>query len=201
MRKPHGILLCVVGGVLALISCIAAGLLYAHRMPDPDHADLRGLLRWLVTRDLNVESSELQDRLLARLEEQLGDGLESGDVRSQLSDDQRSQLLDNVDVLGRRWFFNQVDHYFAQPNEARVRYLDEQINTIEVSGLIKSLKSLAKSEGGAAAGNLWTTLGERIDRWTAGVKPEQKARADQFVAAVQANLLLRTVRSSFLFKS
>ena len=201
MRKPHGIVLGVVGGVLALISCVGVALLYAHRMPDPERADLRGLLRWLVTRDLNLESIDLQDRLLARLEVQLGDGLEASDVRNQLSDDQRSQLMDNVDVLGRRWFFNQVDNYFAQPNEARVRYLDEQIKSIEVSGLIKSLKALAKSEGGAAAENLWTTLGERINRWTAGVKAEQKARADEFVAAVQANLLLRTVRSSFLFKS
>jgi hypothetical protein len=191
----------VVGAVLTLISCAGLALLYAHRMPDPDHADLHGLLRWLVTRDLNLESFDLQDRLLARLEVQLGDGLEAGDVRDQLSDDQRSQLLDNVDVLGRRWFFNQVDNYFDQPNDSRVRYLDQQIKTIEVSGLIKALKSLAVSESGATAGNPWTTLAERIDRWTAGATPELKARADEFVAAVQTNLLLRTVRSSLMFKS
>jgi hypothetical protein len=184
---------------LALISCVGVALLYAHRMPDPDRTDLRGLLRWLVTRDLNLESFDLQDRLLARLEAEIGEGLEGGDVRSQLDDEQRQQLMVNVEVLGRRWFFNQVDQYFAQPDEVRGRYLDEQIKTIEVSGLIKALRSLAQAEG--TAGNLWTTLGERIDRWTAGVKPEQKARADEFVTAVQANLLLRTVRSSFLFKS
>jgi hypothetical protein len=201
MRKPHGILLGVVGGVLALISCAAAALLFAHRMPDPDQADLRGLLRWLVTRDLNHESFDLQDRLLARLEVQLGDGLESGEVQKQLSDEQRSQLIDNVEVLGRRWFFNQVDNYFAQPTELRGYYLEQQIRTNEVSGLIKSLKSLAESEGGTVAGSVWATLAERINRWTAAMQPEQKARADEFVAAVQANLLLRTVRSSFLFKS
>jgi hypothetical protein len=200
MRKPHGMLLGVVGGVLALVSCAGIALLYAHRMPDPDYADLHGLLRWLVTRDLNVESSDLQDRLLARLEVQLGDGLDAAEVREQLTDEQRSQLLDNIEVLGRRWFFNQVDNYFAQPNEARIGYVNSQIKTIEVSGLIKSLKSLESAQEGRAGQNLWTMLRERIDRWTAGAKPVQKARATEFVAAVQANLILRSVRSSLFFK-
>jgi len=49
----------------------------------------------------------------------------------------------------------------------------------------------------AQAKNMWSSRSQRVERWTAGLPPQQKAQAEQYLAAVQGSLLLRTLRASF----
>jgi hypothetical protein len=169
--------------------------MYATRMPDPATADLRGLLRWLVTRDLSTEDVAVQEQLLARLEAELRNGLELGDARHKLTDEQRTALVANADVLGRRWFLNQVERYFAHADTQRARFLSEQIDDIEQSGIATTLSALLDDESGSSK-NMWGDLSRRVQRWSARLAPQQKAQVQQYVAAVQGNLLWRTLRAS-----
>ncbi len=192
---------------LALSMGAGGAYLYASRMPDPATADLRGLLRWLVTRDLSQEPAETQEQILARLEIELRNGLDVAGARDQLTGDQRAQLLENADFLGRLWFFKQVDRYFAQIDAERLRYLDGLIDEIQQSGIATALSQLMADDSATALGktapdttapgSMWTSLRNRIKHWTALAAPQRKAQAEQFVAAVQGNLLLRTLRATF----
>jgi hypothetical protein len=196
MRRPSGFVLYLLLGALVTTTCAGAVFLYATRMPDPATADLRGLLRWLVTRDLSVEDVAVQEQLLARLEAELRKGLELGDAREQLTDEQRTALVANADVLGRRWFLNQVESYFAHADVERARFLREQIDDIERSGIATTLSALLSDERGPSQ-NMWGDLSRRVERWSARLAPKQKAQVQQYVAAVQGNLLWRTLRAPF----
>ncbi|MEX2138487.1 MAG: hypothetical protein WD894_04455 [Pirellulales bacterium] len=197
MRKPSGFVLFLLLGALVLSMCAGGAFLYATRMPDPATADLRGLLRWLVTRDLSRESTEVQEQLLTRLELELRNGLDVDGARDQLSEIQQAQLLENADFLGRLWFLKQVDRYFAQIDAQRLRFLDQLIDEVHQSGIAKTLSALMAQEGHAAPGNMWAGLRERIQQWTIRLEPQRKAQAEQFVAAVHGSLLLRTLRATF----
>jgi hypothetical protein len=197
MRKPSGFVLFLLLGALVLSMCAGGAFLYATRMPDPATADLRGLLRWLVTRDLSQEATEIQEQILARLEVELRQGFDVSKARDQLTDNQRVQLLKNADHLGRLWFLKQVDRYFAQIDAERLRFLDQLLDEVQQSGVAKTLSALMAKDNDSASDSMWTSLRERIQTWTTRLDPQRKAQAEQFVAAVQGSLLLRTLRATF----
>lgn len=202
MRKPRGLILGLVGMVLAGVSLAGAVFVYgALRLPEPEQADLRGLLRWLVTRDLSVETESLQDRLLSRLEQELRGGIQLGEARNQLSDSQREQLLRNADLMGRRWFFKQVNTYFATADTERPTFLDRQIDEIQKSGILDALGQLVAIDGPAnktgASKSAWAGLLDRIHDWKSSAPPLEQQQADQFVTAVQKNLFYRMMRGMF----
>lgn len=201
MQRPSGFVLFLLLGVLILSMSAGGVFVYATRMPDPVTTDLRGLLRWLVTRDLSQEPAEVQEQLLTRLEVELRNGLDVGGARDQLTDLQRAQLIENADFLGRLWFLQQVDRYFAQIDAERLQFLDGLIDEIQQAGIAKTLAHLMANENRTAPENMWVSLRERIQRWTAVLEPSRKAQAEQFVAAVQGNLLLRALRESFSSRS
>jgi hypothetical protein len=195
IRRPSGFILFLLLGVLVVTTCAGGVFLYATRMPDPATADLRGLLRWLVTRDLSNEDVAVQEQLLARLEAELRKGFKVAGARDQLTDEQRQALVANADLLGRRWFLKQVDRYFANSDAQRARFLSQQIDDIERSGVATTLSTLLAEDHGSSK-SLWASLSRRVERWTARLAPEQKAKAEQYVAAVQGNLLWRALRAS-----
>jgi hypothetical protein len=220
MRRHSGYVLTLLISAMAVTACGGAAYLYVTRMPDLETADIRGLLRWLVTCDLARESTHTQEQLLARLEEQLLQGVQLDASHDQLTIPQRQQLLDNADLLGRLWFLKQVDRYAALSTPQKSTFLDRQIDQLEHSGAVTALASLMCNDdnavsGTAAASNAaasnvavrnpaatspWVSLANRIRRWTASLEPMRKAQADEFIAAVQGNLLLRTLRASFSAK-
>jgi hypothetical protein len=105
-------------------------------------------------------------------------------------------LVANADLLGRRWFLKQVDHYFAHADVERARFLSEQMDDIEQSGIATALSALLAEEGGASK-SMWASLSQRVQHWSARLAPGQRAQVQQYVAAVQGNLLWRTLRASF----
>jgi hypothetical protein len=165
-------------------------------MPDPATTDLGGLLRWLVTRDLSQEPPETQEQLLVRLEQELRRGVEIGEARTQLTEPQQQQLLANADLLGKLWFLEQVDRYSALAQTARQKFLDEQLEDVQKSGVVKALCSLT-GDGADSTTSVWASLHRRVQRWTERLEPGRKTKADEFLAAVQGNLLLRAFRASF----
>jgi hypothetical protein len=183
-------------GALVLATCAGGVFVYVTRMPDPQTADLQGVLRWLVTRDLTQEPESTQEQLLSRLEGELRGGLELAGAGDQLTAEQRKRLIDNADVLGRRWFLKQVDQYAAQTAAERPKYLDRQIDEVERSGVVQALCAFAKEDNPRDLKSHWTSLTERITRWTARMEPQRKATVEQFVAAVQGNLLWRSLRAN-----
>jgi hypothetical protein len=195
IRRPSGFILFLLLGMLVVTTCAGGVFLYASRMPDPATADLRGLLRWLVTRDLSNEDVAIQEQLLARLEAELRNGFDVAGARDQLTDEQRQALVANADLLGRRWFLKQVDRYFTRSDAKRGEYLSKQIDDIERSGVARTLSALL-AEGDGPSKSMWASLSRRVERWTARLAPEQKAKAEQYVAAVQGNLLWRALRAS-----
>jgi hypothetical protein len=196
MFNRSGIVVVLLLGVLVAAMLAGGVFVYATRMPDPATADLRGVLRWLVTRDLESEPADVQEQLLARIEEELKRGIELGGTNDQLTSVQRAQLVANADVLGRRWFLKQVDRYFARNDSERLKFLNAQIDDIQKSGVAQALAQLVSNDN-ANAGSLWGSLSRRIEHWTSKLDASHKAQAEQFVAAVQGNLLLRSLRASF----
>jgi hypothetical protein len=75
--------------------------------------------------------------------------------------------------------------------------LDRLIDEIDKSGIAKALSQLMAHGDAGSPGNMWTSLRDRVKHWTAQLEPQRKAQAEQFIAAVQGNLLLRTLRASF----
>ncbi len=214
MRKPRGILLGFLCCTLVLLSCTFAVVMYAYRMPDPDTADMNGLMRWLVTRDLRAENDQVKVQLLKRLEVEVARGVELNGVRQQLSDEQLRFLTQNADVLGQVWFSRQVDDYFAKSEIERPEFLSRRIDEIQQSPLIQSLSSFSlasalddptKSAGTSgepkAASEIWTDLAGRAEAWSSA-QPEagKRGQCKEFIADVKANLFLRSLRNTFLPK-
>ncbi len=197
MRRPSGFVVYLLLGALAVAMCGGGVFLYVTRMPDPATADLHGLFRWLVTRDLSNEPLEVQQQILERLEGELKNGLQIGKASEGLTEIQREKLIENADLLGRLWFLNQVDRYFAHPAAERLGYLNQQIDEIQRIGIAETLAALVPNQLTSGPKNMWVSLNERIQRWTARLDPGRKAQAEQFVAAVQGNLFLRTLKASF----
>jgi hypothetical protein len=89
-----------------------------------------------------------------------------------------------------------VDRYLSQSDGDRLQFLSKQIDDVQQSGIAKTLAALMAEEN-AKAKNMWTSLSERVERWTGSLSPKQRAQAEQYVAAVQGSLLLRTLRATF----
>ncbi len=187
------------GCVLAAFAAVA--MWRAMRLPAPEEADQRGLVRWLVTRDLEEEEVETQNRLLARVEAELRTGVDLASAQSELTPEQFQQLLRNADILARRWFAGQVDRYFGQPEELRAEFLEGQIDELQGSGIGQSLASLTAEAGGKPEGvsgtGGWTKLSGRVERWISSFDEKNQSKARRWVAAAQSALFLRTVRGLF----
>lgn len=128
--KRRGILLAM--GVLALatVSVAATVQLLYFQLPEPEIADGPGLIRWMVSRDLNQETPDLRRRLLTRIKQILDDVLAASDkpIDEQFDPEYRPQFWSNVDVLMQEWFYQQAELYAATPISERPAMLDESLS-------------------------------------------------------------------------
>jgi hypothetical protein len=198
MHKPSGFVMPLALAALAVVICSGGAVLYFTRMPDPQTADLRGLLRWLVTRDLSQESETTQEVLLSRIEYELQNGLELSSAGDQLTESQRALLATNADLLGQRWFAKLVDRYSALTAAQKPDFLNQQIDDVQRSGMIKALSTIT-GEGSKNPQNPWNSLTRRVGRWISRMEPPQRSQAEKLVAAVEGNLFLRTLKSPWLW--
>jgi hypothetical protein len=133
MRRKHRGVFAVLSVVaLALIVSLTAWRLWAGYLPDPQHADVPGLMRWLVLAELADEPTDRQVVFVDRLEEELTKGIDlSGDVGA-LSQQCRDRLLRNTELLKKVWFHSRVDRYTSCPEPDQFDFLTAQMRTVTV---------------------------------------------------------------------
>lgn len=169
-------------GLLTLVTLIAFGGASAAvawyvllvRLPEPSVASRPQLLRWLVLRDLEYESPEIQLALVDRLETEISADDLGPDGTAFLSDSQRARLEKNVEVLKNVWFRSRVDRYFASDPPRRMDYLAAQLAVVARWAQIDS--RLAESRGGQPA-----DLFQQIDAWIADTTGSERTRVIQVV--------------------
>lgn len=92
----------------------------------------------------------------------------------------------------------QVDRYAAVAAAEKPTFLDRQIDEVQQSGVVQALSAVVEEKRASQPTSLWSSLTQRIARWTARMEPQRKAKVEQFVAAVQGNLLWRSLRANWL---
>ena len=138
--------------VAMVIGSSAIALWAAYRLPAPEHATERDLMRWLVTRDLRAESRDTQRALIRRFEHHLADANDLGASSSELNDERRAMLEINVDVLLPEWVALGTERYEALASPTSVDFLDRQLLLVErVSDLYAVITRSSRDASGADA--------------------------------------------------
>ncbi len=176
LGRRRGLLFSLLVAVLGGGSLAVAAAAYLTRLPSPEEADRKGLVRWLVVTDLRVEPLELQLRLLNRVEQELAAGIDLNGALAQLSPEQRQQLAANVDRLGECWFLRSADGYFTAPQSDRSAVLDQQVARIAKLRIFEQLELV---EGGAAASSRKATI---------TAQPPAAARTVDYLTALSHNV-------------
>ncbi len=192
MRGYRGILSCVTAAALLGAALLAVAALLWPRLPDPAVADRQGLLRWLVTRDLNAESAETRRTLARRLEEEFHKGFDV-DTAEGLEPAQRKQLWDNIVLLLEPWFMDKTDRYFQLETAQRNAYLDELIDMMTAWRDVDALRpqEAAAADSPAEAGALLSALFDQVTKWQERAEPQRREQIQQFLLAVQMRWLIR----------
>jgi hypothetical protein len=196
-RRSLFIFLAVAG--LATASIAVAVAAYIQRLPEPEQADQQGLFRWLVQTHLRDEPQDIQLRLLNRVEQELGRGIDLTQCLTQIDSDQCKRLLENVDRLAECWFFREADRYFAEPEPGRTTLIRHQAQRVRELGILEQIAALeghgtdtASAKMAAAADNA-----RRLDRWLIDVAPQQRDRLNQYFSALRAALVWDNLQQWF----
>jgi hypothetical protein len=133
MRRRHRGILAVLSVVgLAVIVSLVGWRLWAGYLPDPQQADVGGLMRWLVLAELTDEPWDRQIVFVDRLEQELSKGGHLTGNAESLSQQSLDRLQRNAQLLKRVWFQSRVDRYASCPEAERFDFLTSQIKTVMV---------------------------------------------------------------------
>jgi hypothetical protein len=126
-------------GILALLAllvlvvgALGGAIPYFYGLPDPAKANRHELLRWLVTRDIALESLEIQSALADRLESEFGKDVDWSSFRGKLSEAQINRLIHNIPAVLRPWMLKKSDTYAQLSADCRTAFVDRMIDTLEV---------------------------------------------------------------------
>jgi hypothetical protein len=196
-RKSKGFLAFLVLLVGAAVSAGVAAWLLLFRLPDPEDASPRDLLRWVVTQDLNDHSIETRRMLVRRLDESFGGQIKwSAKGQEPLAPAQQERMLQNVALLAEPWFLEKLDGYFALPPKERTAYVDRILDSFETwRGADQLMGSVDKSTGKRTqpqTGMIGTIL-KQIEQCREQATAEERQKMDEFVLAVQGRWLWRTL--------
>jgi hypothetical protein len=199
MKRSRGILAVVAAGLLVLASVVGGVVLHANRLPDPATADRNGLLRWLVSCDLNQEPQATRRLLASRLEQEFSGGIDWQTVGTQLSLPQKRQVSDNVTVLLEPWVVEKSAQFADLPADKRPAFLDELLKQIDTWSGVEGF--FPASEGSSSSANgtegkgtrLFGNLMVRIGRLKQEVSPDEARQIDQLIQAIQIRWALRTL--------
>lgn len=194
-RRYRGVAIGAALVLMAVLSAAAGVNALLFRLPSPAEADVEGLFRWLVSRDLAAESPEIRRQLITRLEPELDRGIELSSVEDRLDPDQLAQFEKNVDRLLADWYVTQCQTYFATPADQRRQHLDALLDRVSAWNVSEVLARLEPSGDTPAAPkpNLLLQLSQRMDSWNAQAAPEQQAALKKFQADLQARAVWRSV--------
>ena len=173
------------------VSAMAASQFYAaYRLPDPATTDTDGLIRWLVTVDLEQHPSDVQSILARRLEEEFGDTTDWSELKSRLTDEYSQQLWSNIQILLRPWFFEKMERYNTGTSAERIEVLDQLLDQAETWQGIVELAPAGEIDT-KTPGVYFTFLMGKVGEWKETCSPEKAKQLDEFVNVIQARWLIR----------
>jgi len=177
----------------ALVVSVAAGwALWVQPLPDPELANRKQLILWLVTRDLEAESPDLHARLARRLDEEFHSGIDWDQCGGLLSNSQRARVWDNVLILLKPWFLDKADTYANLTPTEQEAYLDRQIETIAVWRGAESLRP-DEIDSEAPRESLMQHVFSQIETWKERAEPPQRERIERFQTALQKRWFARVM--------
>ncbi len=184
MKKSRGILILLL--LICLSGAVAAAAVYVSviRMPDPESADSRGLMRWLVQRDLSEQPHKVQRTIVDRLLVSLPSTDEWADD-VELNDRQKSLLSRNSQLLKHVWFVSRVERFFQLPPEQHAPYLDEQIDMVARLSIVSDelAKVMLDQRTSQDVGDEGMSLIRDMDGWIAEASGSERERMLQAVSA------------------
>ena len=192
-------------GILALatVSLAATVQVFFLQLPEPEEADGRGLIRWMIIRDLSQETPELRRRLLVRIDEVLGGNqLGSGSINDQLDPQYQPRFWSNVDVLLQEWFYVQSEHYAAASPEQRTAMLDEILDEAKGLSNFQSDSPQEQTDPNIASGEqnaddpltAVAKFMEKMNGWIECAPPAYRQDVRHFAAALQARMAVRSLQ-------
>jgi hypothetical protein len=173
-----------------LVVCAGALVWWYHSSQiDFETADRDQLFRWLVTHDLDGQPPEAREKLAIRLDSEISCEVDWEEINQQLKPEHHRRLWDNLPFLLKPWFLDKVEQYHACARSDRREFLD---NLIDMMAAFRGLDRLAPRENPEeAARGLKGLLFVKVKEWREEVTPDERARIDEFVAAVQARWFYR----------
>lgn len=192
MRSPRGILIVLL--IILLSGAVAAATVYVKviRLPNPETADARGLMRWLVQRDLSKQPDDVQRTIVDRLLETLpSTGEWTDDV--ELSDRQKSLLTENSELLKQVWFVSRVEQFFQLQPEEHDAFLDEQIDTVaRLSTMGTDLAAIVNQQETPSTADEGIALIQEMDGWIAAASAGEQGRMMEALSSGVARWLMTT---------
>ena len=191
MSRRRGILSLLVLAVLLLVAAGAVWVLARLRLPDPADCDRRQLLRWLVTRDLEMEPFDLRLRLLRRLEQQMRADADWGRFKGWFTEERRQRLAENVTQLVEPWFFDKLEHYVRLPPQQRTAYVDQILDRVAAMRGLGAVTQAAPPAGKPGQGRLVKVLLEQIPQWQQRAEPRRRREISEFLIALETRWMTR----------
>ncbi|MEK6249123.1 MAG: hypothetical protein N2C12_13145, partial [Planctomycetales bacterium] len=183
---------------LLMIGAVCAGAAWQlSGLPDPATADRRGLMQWMVTRDLASEPVEIRSVLVKRLEEELRVGVDLDQVDGQVDRQQSEQFWSNVDVLLADWFAREADWYAELKPVDRIGQLKLRIDDVLGWQYVQQLREEYKN--GVRSGGEFGLLKQcedRTNRWIEQEEPSSGKQMKEFFSSVKVMLLFRRLSGS-----
>lgn len=197
VRKSKGFLALMVLFVAAAASGVAVWLLVL-RLPPPEQASRRDLLRWVVTEDLRSHSMETRRALVRRLDDAFGGRIRwKAEGQAELAPAQQARMLENVAVLTEPWLLEKMDGYFALPPAKRLAYVDRILDSFETwrgaERLITAPSPQPDKPARRVQDGMIGTILKQVEQCRQAAQPEERQKMDEFILAVQARWLRRTL--------
>ncbi len=189
-RKHRGILAAAVLGALGVAVLVVALRVWATYVPAPETASRAGLMRWLVLRDLAMESPETQLAVLERVEQELEQETVVTDTGDSLSHAQHRQLLENVSFLKRYWFQQRLEEYAQCRESQRRRFVQQQVDKLAAWSRVDAWLASAHADDAARSpgdgadspvGGRAPSLISQVETWIQGTPEPQRPIARQAV--------------------
>ena len=177
----------------SIVLLATAYWLSAIRLPSPATADLAGLIRWMVLRDLQSEPPEIRTTLLSRLQEETRLDLDPAALAQQLDARNRDRLWANVLVLMETWYSNKIDAYLATPTSERPAYLDDTIAEVEEWKDLAALRPQQSTNARSAETAMLELFTQQVELWKDRASPSRLQEIREFDTALRGRWLLHAL--------
>jgi hypothetical protein len=190
MRRHRGILTVLVSAALLAAAAIAAAALLYPSLPNPEHANRRELIRWLVTRDLTQVPTATRAVLALRLEEEFSGEIDWPATASELTDAQRLQLCENVPLLVGPWMQAKAGCYSTLSVAERMVYLDGLIDTLQQWRGLDEIAPASAAKGQSRPGLMAGAM-EQVAVIKEHADPAERAQLSEFMLALETRWTMR----------